>query len=118
MSRAVDRTFDNYTRIWHGGKLILICEPPPVRARGGIICMVFLTIRSPFGGKKMGTIWKSLSFGVNVKVKTESGPTMVGDYLGWQIGYTLEDIRKGDKVFVKRSDAEQLYALLRIQFGD
>ena len=79
---------------------------------------MFLTLRSPFGGKELTSIWRAMGSEANSTVVPDAHPTMVGDYLAWKIGYASDVIRKGDSIHIKRSDAEKLWALLRIQFGE
>lgn len=73
---------------------------------------MFLFTRSPKGGKKLTTLWTSSQSTCNTDIKPDKEPSIVQDYLVFKIGYAAENLKSGDPIYIKRSDAKHLAPLL------
>lgn len=56
----------------------------------------------------MGTIWSGVKGVVNFLLKPDKHPEEVNDILCWQIGFASEDIKKGQRIMIKKSDGKFL----------
>lgn len=73
--------------------------------------MAFLVERSPRGGKMLGTYIRTM-FSRNMRFDPDRKPSEVGDYLAWKIGWAEEDLKRGDPIHIRKSDARHLYKIL------
>jgi hypothetical protein len=73
--------------------------------------MTFIVERSPKGGKMLGSYLRTL-FSHNLRFEPDRKPTEVGDYLAWKIGWSSEDLKRGDPIYIRKSDARHLYKIL------
>ncbi len=72
---------------------------------------MFLTLTSPLGGKTLRSLWCSVENKPNVSIDPDREPTLVLNELAWKIGYTYKDLKKGDPIYIKRDQYDQLKKL-------
>ena len=81
---------------------------------------MFIGTRNPFGGMRLNSL---ISYPFkrtgedNITIEPDKQPHIIGDYICLKIGYAQFDIQKGDKMYIKPTDAEILYNLLKHHFG-
>lgn len=60
----------------------------------------------------LGNLFSNITSRLNFTYKPEKQPNVIGDYLAWKIGWAEEDIKRGDAIHLRRSDAKHLIKLL------
>lgn len=80
--------------------------------------MTFATMTSPKGGMELKSLSRyPFSREANTVVEPKDDLVMVGDFYALIIGYAYRDMKAGDPLFIKPSDAEKLCKLFRRHFG-
>ena len=71
-----------------------------------------MRLTSPFGGRMLKSVWCLAAEHRNADVKPDPQPAIMENILCWKVGYANDDIRKGDPIFIKRTDADALKRIL------
>lgn len=74
-------------------------------------------MRSPRGGNPLTSVWSGIRMIQNLVLAPAKKPEIVEDYVVLCVGYAIDDLKKGDRLHIKNSDAEKLYKLLKCYFG-
>lgn len=77
---------------------------------------MFLTTLSPLGGKRLSSLWAGIKGEKNLIFHPENRPQEVGDYLCYRIGYADRDIKKGELIYIKKSDGKYVKKLFEMYF--
>ena len=72
-----------------------------------------MVVKSPRGGKILSGIWASAMSIKNLLIKPSKEAQVVDDFYVWKIGYADREIKRGEPVYIKKSDAKRLYEVLR-----
>ncbi len=77
--------------------------------------MFIASLRSPWGGNIMNSL-RGHRKPANVLTSRETGqPVILDDYYVYDIGYATTDIKRGDRLAFKDSDARKLLKMLQAQ---
>lgn len=78
----------------------------------------FVTIQSIRGGNKLDSLgvgYRKLET-IQFHEEETARPVVVQDYFCFVLGYSASEIKKGDRMYMKQSDCETIYKLLKRQF--
>lgn len=74
---------------------------------------MYITMRSPKGGNPLASLWAGVRAKDNIKLDPSKKPEIVEDYIVFKIGYCDKDMRAGDAIFIKRTEAQKLKSLIK-----
>ena len=73
-----------------------------------------IVMMSPKGGRVLNGIWAGISAVANISVRPKTVPDNVEDLFAWKVGYVDRDLQKGEPVYIKKSDAQKLFRVMRL----
>lgn len=76
---------------------------------------MFLSTLSPFGGKRMTSIWGGRGI-KNMIFHPDKRPVEVNDMFTYKLGYATQDIKKGDMVYITKSEGKYIKEFLEMFF--
>lgn len=73
---------------------------------------MYISLRSPRGGSPISSLWSKIRGEKNINLEPEKKPEAIDDYIVWRVGYCEKDLKAGEAIFIKRSDAKRLKGLI------